>query len=1056
MKTINFKQLLSISLAVMMIFFVLPDMSYVYAEEISINSDTTLTSGDVDSNDTIVVRADVTLTLSGISIDRSGAAGEVPIIVDSNCTIEIDGANTLISKAGTPAIKITGGHTLTIIDSTDDGSINITGSIVGENGGDDQEGASIVVKSGDIDITGDVVSGSGGKGYEGGRYHDGRSGEDGNHGASPTDGGDGEYGHSGGNGSLGRDGGSIVFEGGDVDITGNIHSGNGGTGGTGGNGAYGGHGGRGGNSDSSSLAGQGGEGGHGGDGGSGNTGGKGGLIHFIGGNITVNGNILSGTGGQGGKGGHGGQGGFGGDGGDAETYDASGESGDAGDGGPGGCGGDGGDGGNGGQGGSIIVAGGNITVNGNITSGIGGSGNDGGFPESGGGPGEGGDAEGSGSNGSDGWAGSNGIAGSAGSDGAGGDISISSGNIVCQNISTAENGKFSTTDSGSAIIRADSIKEGDNPASDDSWKGIIIVGHIGKVYGSQALLNNELESDESLMIAEGTTLTIDSGITFTNNGQITNDGTIVNNGIIDGTGTFGTNGVYYTLDQLKPLSSVEVDYLSEELMNFDNTLTYSIDDGSEAVTLINPVTTSATDYIGKTITVTTMGDYKTSKNSTQNLIVDSRPEAPVDGINHTDTTPGESDGSIINNTADVLQYTLSGSDNWVDIAVGDAASNLSSGRYIVRKKAVATAFSSKESEVILNGVYNVTVLNGSSNPENTAYSGDVVSIGADYLGARKKFKNWTSDSPGVTFENADNGRTTFVMPINDVTISANYEDVPIVPTPKPKKPKPEEKEQEIVVDNDNTGRVKFSSENPKTGEDVVMKLNPDEGYGVRNVRVLDNDGNEVEIIENEDGTYSFVMPEGGVNVDINFTFLLPEKPRFEDVDLKDPHALAIEHLSFLGLIKGVSEENFAPDVKLNRAMVVTILYRLAEEPGIVFDNIFEDVLSGLWYSDSVSWAISKGIAKGYNDTEFAPLDIINMEQLLTFIYRYETKNEVPDMKEMNLSNVKDGTEVSDYAKSAIMWALSEGILLLEDGMIYPQKELTRGEMAEIIHRYLEK
>ena len=72
----------------------------------------------------------------------------------------------------------------------------------------------------------------------------------------------------------------------------------------------------------------------------------------------------------------------------------------------------------------------------------------------------------------------------------------------------------------------------------------------------------------------------------------------------------------------------------------------------------------------------------------------------------------------------------------------------------------------------------------------------------------------------------------------------------------------------------------------------------------------------------------------------------------------------------------------------SRAMIVTILYRLENEPGVSGKSPFTDVAAGQWYTNAVAWAAANGIVTGTTDTTFAPNGNITREQMAAILYRY--------------------------------------------------------------------
>ena len=147
---------------------------------------------------------------------------------------------------------------------------------------------------------------------------------------------------------------------------------------------------------------------------------------------------------------------------------------------------------------------------------------------------------------------------------------------------------------------------------------------------------------------------------------------------------------------------------------------------------------------------------------------------------------------------------------------------------------------------------------------------------------------------------------------------------------------------------------------------------PDAGYQVGTVSVTDRFGQAVAVDQQADGTYTFVMPDGQVTVEV--TFLQGEAPDlpFSDVTESDWFYDAVTYAYENGLMDGVGMGLFAPNSETTRAQLVTILHRLAGQPAPSGDSGFSDVETGTWYTDAVAWAAQNGIVNGVSDTQFAP------------------------------------------------------------------------------------
>ena len=157
----------------------------------------------------------------------------------------------------------------------------------------------------------------------------------------------------------------------------------------------------------------------------------------------------------------------------------------------------------------------------------------------------------------------------------------------------------------------------------------------------------------------------------------------------------------------------------------------------------------------------------------------------------------------------------------------------------------------------------------------------------------------------------------------------------------------------------------------------------------------------------------------------------------------------VDYVVEKGYMTGTSTTTFAPNSTLTRAMVVTILYRMAGSPAVSGTSGFSDVPSGKWYANAVTWAKNKGIATGYNSKTFGPEDPVTREQMVTFLYRYAGKPSGSG----SLSSFTDAGKVGSWALDAMKWAVGKGIIKGSEGKIDPGGKATRAQFAAIVHRY---
>ncbi len=155
------------------------------------------------------------------------------------------------------------------------------------------------------------------------------------------------------------------------------------------------------------------------------------------------------------------------------------------------------------------------------------------------------------------------------------------------------------------------------------------------------------------------------------------------------------------------------------------------------------------------------------------------------------------------------------------------------------------------------------------------------------------------------------------------------------------------------------------------------------------------------------------------------------------------------------LMNGTSTTTFSPNGTVSRAQLVTILYRVAGSPETEFKGTFTDVPSGQWYSNAIEWAAANGVVNGIGDGKFGPDLSITREQIATILYRYEKEPAVSG----NLNSFPDHGKVNNFAANGLIWATQEGLIngISSDGIttLAPQNNATRAQIASIIMRYLE-
>lgn len=160
-----------------------------------------------------------------------------------------------------------------------------------------------------------------------------------------------------------------------------------------------------------------------------------------------------------------------------------------------------------------------------------------------------------------------------------------------------------------------------------------------------------------------------------------------------------------------------------------------------------------------------------------------------------------------------------------------------------------------------------------------------------------------------------------------------------------------------------------------------------------------------------------------------------------------------------GLMSGMDAAAFAPYANTTRAQIAVIFYRMEGSPAVEGENSFTDVVRGsgtAWFYDAVTWAQQNGIMGGYDNSSFAPNDPITREQLAAIFYRYaQYKGYDTTQGGMAIREFDDYESISDYAMSAMAWAVNTGLVKGDSNLLYPNGTATRAELAAMLHRFVE-
>lgn len=347
-----------------------------------------------------------------------------------------------------------------------------------------------------------------------------------------------------------------------------------------------------------------------------------------------------------------------------------------------------------------------------------------------------------------------------------------------------------------------------------------------------------------------------------------------------------------------------------------------------------------------------------------------------------------------------------------------------------------------QTALVIKKISNTVTVNDSyaENSGSGEYSeGETVTIKA---GERSgyKFSGWTTDD-SVQFADSKSAETTFTMPSKAVTVTANWT-------------------KSSGGNGGGGGNVRYTVSFETNGGNDIASKTVTRNSVIKEPETPIKDGFDFEGWYTDKGLktkYDFTE-----KVTKNFTLYAKwtEKDNgewknpFTDVKENDWFYDSVKYAYENDLMKGISNTEFAPDSDVTRAMFVTVIYRMENEPQ-TGKCAFTDVESGSYYESAVAWANENGIVSGISEDCFAPNEPITREQMAAIIYRYAAFKGY-DITTSSNTSYTDNDNISDYAKDAVIWAAEKYVMTGNtDGSFAPKANTTRAQAASVFMRMVE-
>ena len=299
----------------------------------------------------------------------------------------------------------------------------------------------------------------------------------------------------------------------------------------------------------------------------------------------------------------------------------------------------------------------------------------------------------------------------------------------------------------------------------------------------------------------------------------------------------------------------------------------------------------------------------------------------------------------------------------------------------------------------------------------------------------------------------EGGAYTFTMPSHDVEITVTFEKTGFGLESYALNFF-EEGHGTVTLDPEETAHV---------GDRIIITADPDDGYRVSSVTVIDEYGYAVPVsfISKTAGyveVWSFTMPAAAV--DIYVVFEVQGASYYDDVRTDAWYYDAVTFVTDRGYFYGVEKDLFAPYMNMDRAMFVTVLGRISNVDVSKYTGIaFTDVAEGSYYAPYVAWAAENGIVLGRSAEIFDPYANITREEMAAIMYRYCNFLGV-DMtldNEMFMDRYVDRDDISDWAVTYVEWAVGAGLIRgMSDNTIDPLDYATRAQVAQVIKNLCDK
>ncbi len=281
----------------------------------------------------------------------------------------------------------------------------------------------------------------------------------------------------------------------------------------------------------------------------------------------------------------------------------------------------------------------------------------------------------------------------------------------------------------------------------------------------------------------------------------------------------------------------------------------------------------------------------------------------------------------------------------------------------------------------------------------------------------------------------------------------------------------------VTIKTSGNGNVKSSALVAGKDKTITLTVIPDANNKIVSLNAVKSDGSKIELVDEGNGLYTFVMPESKVTVtavfgsgasdsdwDKTYSGCIKDNTcplyLYKDINAGDWYHDGIQFCLSNNLMTGYGNNIFKPDADITRAMIVVMLWRLEGSPLADHEIDFEDADDESWYTEAIRWAYSGGIVTGYGNGRFGTDDSVTREQMITILWRY-AKNKGYDVsagESADIDSYADAASMAEYAVPAMKWACGSGMVVGKNDSngnktLDPAGSTTRAQGATMMMRF---